>query len=76
VQQTLNKAGLFVFTIEAENEAKEFSLQKSVRYAHNKNYIQTLADKYAYKITVIENAHLRNNMKQPIPGYCIALQSN
>jgi predicted TPR repeat methyltransferase len=75
VRQKLNKAGLFVFTIEADNSASEFSLQKSVRYAHSKKYIETLADKYNYQVSAIENANLRNNMKQPIPGYCIALQA-
>ena len=69
----LNSGGEFIFTMESSTAEQDYLLQKTVRYAHNKKYVEQLAKKYQWRIVQIENVVLRQQMKKPIHGYCVVL---
>lgn len=73
VSAVLKPSGRFVFTVE-KNHGDNFILQSTMRYAHSKAYITTLAERYGFVISDIDNLVLRQQRKQPIEGYLVVLQ--
>ena len=69
----LNPAGVFAFSIEKTFEDK-FVLQQSIRYAHNRQYIRALIQKYGFKELRFDNAILRKQQNKPVEGYLVVLQ--
>ena len=63
-----NKSGgKLVFSTE-HSERSSFFLEKSGRYSHPKTYIQSLCDKFSYKLSHFEIQNLRKEKSQNIIG--------
>lgn len=72
--KALAKEGLFIFTVEKTYE-KDFILQSSIRYAHNKQYLETLAALHAFDILRFETIQLRWQQNEPVEGYLVFLKT-
>ena len=62
----------FVFSTEAVSE-QDYILRPSGRYAHSKNYIKALADKYGFVIASSQSTNLRMEGQQQLPGELFVL---
>src|SRR3990167_2269745 len=71
----LKNKGLFIFTVEKTAE-KPFILQTSIRYAHSKSYLTSLATKHHFEIVQFDNIVLRNQQNKPVEGYLVFLKKN
>jgi predicted TPR repeat methyltransferase len=71
--QVLKPDGLFAFTVEKTNET-DYVLQKTIRFAHNKKYIEKLAQDNNFTIERLANIHLRRQHGQPVDGYLLVLR--
>lgn len=65
--------GLFIFTVEKTFD-QNFILQKSIRYAHSKPYLESLAKAHKFEILRFGNIQLRKQKNEPIEGYLVLLQ--
>ena len=73
-RKSLPQQGLFIFTIEKNAQASDYQLQKTARYAHSLNYIQTLAINNAFQVKTANSIILRHNKQQPVYGYLVVLK--
>lgn len=71
----LKNNGLFIFTVEKTAE-KSFILQTSIRYAHSKPYLASLAKAHHFEILRFDNIVLRNQQNKPVEGYLVFLKKN
>jgi predicted TPR repeat methyltransferase len=71
----LNKKGHFAFTVE-KLEGESYSLQKSTRFAHSKQYIHALCNEYSFKIIEEREVQLRIQRQTPVVGYLYILEKN
>lgn len=71
--QVLKPGGLFAFTVEKTNE-DNYILQRTIRYAHNKHYLERLARDSHFTIERLANIHLRRQHGQPVDGYLMVLR--
>lgn len=63
-----NKSGgKMVFSTE-DSHKKSFSLEQSGRYSHSKKYIESLCEKFNYKLTHFETQNLRKDKNHFITG--------
>lgn len=69
---TIKVDGIFAFTVEQLGQAN-YQLQKTGRFAHSAEYIQTLAKKYNLVIVSQQNIVLRMQHNQPILGWLFLL---
>lgn len=73
--QALKKGGLLVFTVEKSFGSKDYILQETIRYAHHKSYITTLANQQGFKILRLDNCVIRKDHHKPIEGYLVLLEA-
>lgn len=69
----LKSGGIFVFTTEISEE-KDFHLSQAVRYQHHKHYLNRLIEKNKFKKIHFETAELRQQFREPVMGYVVALE--
>lgn len=74
VKQALRPNGIFCFSNESLHENKPYMLQKTGRYAHQSEYIQTLCKQLDFSILVEKPATLRLQDNSPIEGRLWALK--
>lgn len=72
-QKALAPNGLFAFTVEKTNKSP-FILQKSIRYAHEKNYLTSLIEKNNFQLIQFDNIVLRKQFNKDVNGYLIILK--
>lgn len=65
--------GLFIFTVEKTYE-KPFLLQTSIRYAHSKEYLESLIAAHAFDVMQFDNIVLRKQKNEPVEGYLVFLK--
>ncbi len=78
VARVLKPGGLFLFTVE-RNEADDFALQETKRWAHGEDYIRRIAGEAGFDIAGLMACTPRVNKGVPIPGLgcaLVALQTN
>jgi predicted TPR repeat methyltransferase len=73
VSDTLNRDGLFAFSIEACH-ADKFELQSTKRFAHSLSYIENLSQKMGFTIIEIKREVIRQEIPNNIMGFTILLQ--
>ena len=73
VYRRLNVGGYFAFSVEAANEG-DYTLTKSGRYKHTKEYLERLGHGNGFKIHAIEDCILREEDQRGMPGL-LALMS-
>ena len=62
--------GLFIFTVEKTYEPT-FILQPSIRYAHSKNYLESLIQRTGFELLRLDNLQLRKQKNAWIEGYLV-----
>lgn len=72
-KQALKKQGLLVFTVEKTYD-QAFILQSNARFAHSKNYIESLAQENGLTVLACENAVLRTQKQLAVEGYLFLLK--
>ena len=61
------KTGKLAFSTE-HRSGDSFLLETTGRYSHSKKYIETLCNKYEYKLSYFEKLPLRKEKNRTIPG--------
>lgn len=69
----LKPGGLFAFSVE-KTYTEPYELQKTIRYAHSKTYLDSLAKATQFKTLRFDNIILRKQRNQPVEGYLVVLQ--
>jgi predicted TPR repeat methyltransferase len=59
--------GHFCCTVEAATR-QELELRSSLRYAHSEGYLRRLAEGSGFALTALEEAPVRHDQQQPVPG--------
>jgi len=72
-EKALSKNGLFIFTVEKTTEPN-FILQPTVRYAHNKAYLESLMTANHFMALRIDNVILRMQKNVPVEGYLVVMK--
>ncbi|MEQ1663467.1 MAG: tetratricopeptide repeat protein [Thiobacillus sp.] len=71
----LKRSGLFAFTVEAaKDEAVDYVLQPTGRYAHSKHYIKELAQAFGFVVEMMRDAVLRTDRGVPIHSYTVVMR--
>ena len=75
---SLVAGGHFVFSVErlshTTDQAPDFALQKSLRYAHHRDYISRIANVHQFVLEDLHNAIIREDHGRPIEGYIVLLK--
>ena len=66
--------GTICFSVERCDDAHDFVLQPSLRYAHSKAYLERLAARHRFAVLAIERAVVREDQKSAIDGLCVVLR--
>jgi predicted TPR repeat methyltransferase len=75
INTALRDSGRFAFTVERHDTAEGgWRLGRTGRYAHNGNYLRTLAATHGFAIEMLETTILRREGGEPVPGYIAVLQ--
>lgn len=69
----LKPNGLFAFTVE-KTHTKPYILQKNIRYAHSKAYLDPLIKQNNFEILRFDNIELRRQYNKPVDGYLVLLK--
>lgn len=74
-QQALKPGGHLAFSVEklSENNSS-YQLLQTIRYAHSKNYLETLSSNYGFEILGLDNIILRKQRETTIEGYAFLLK--
>lgn len=72
--KALKQGGYFTFSVERTFD-RDFQVQKTLRYAHAKTYIEKLALQHGFKVLRCDNAILRKQQKVGVEGYLFLLQA-
>jgi predicted TPR repeat methyltransferase len=67
-QQILRPAGLFAFSVEAEETGPDYALRPSGRYGHSAAYIRRLAEQHGFAGMSGCHVTLRKEAGVPMPG--------
>lgn len=70
---TLKPGGLFVFSLEKTN-IEPYILQKNIRYAHSRNYIESLIKENKFETIRFDNIVLRMQRNKPVEGFLVVLK--
>ena len=73
VKAALKANGFFAFTVEKTTRAP-YVLQKNIRYAHSKTYIETLIKKYDFHPVRFDSIILRQQQHQPVEGFLVVIE--
>lgn len=71
-RRVLKSTGLLAFTIEKTTHYP-YKLQSNARFAYDEKYMQELADRFNFKIALMQDAVLRTQQKQPVIGQIVIL---
>jgi predicted TPR repeat methyltransferase len=64
--RVLQAGGLFCFSVEVADDAVDFVLRGSLRYAHSRRYVEALAQRHGYAIVHLVRKPMREDQRQPI----------
>ena len=67
VARAIEPGGVFCFSVEAST-GEDVALQRSLRYAHSRGYIERLAAKYGFEIASTAAQPIREDQQKPIAG--------
>jgi predicted TPR repeat methyltransferase len=68
VKRVLEPGGVFAFTVELAADSATIALRRSMRYAHSRSYILSLAHDAGFQISAIAEHPIREDQGTPIPG--------
>jgi len=64
----LQPGGVFCFTVELAGDDEDFLLRPSLRYAHSRSYIRSLAERNGFEILDTAERPIRDDQGTPIAG--------
>jgi predicted TPR repeat methyltransferase len=71
----MQAGGIFCFSAEAANdEAQDFELLPSLRYAHSERYLRSLATAHSFDVVMLRREPIREDQKKPIMGFLVYLR--
>jgi len=73
-QRVLEPGGVLCFSVERADDAVEFELRDSLRYAHGEPYLRALAQRHGFEVLAIDRAVLREDQRRPIEGLLVLMQ--
>lgn len=74
VRRVLLPGGVFALSAEAEDDAHDFRLLPSSRYAHSRRYLQALATRHGFSLRQVDQQPLREDQRRPVMGLYVTLQ--
>ena len=75
VRARLGARGIFCFSVESCDDAHEFVLRASLRYAHSRAYIERLAAAHAFEPAHVQAGAVREDQGKPIAGHFFWLRA-
>ena len=69
-QKALKDNGVLAFSVEKTHDAP-YKLQTTIRYAHERKYLENLLQKNNLKILKFDNIVLRQQQQKPVEGYLV-----
>lgn len=76
IKHALKPQGHFVFSIEsANNDDKDYQLQKTARFTHSRQYIKRLASEHHFECIYEQQLTLRHQKNQPVEGMIFILKA-
>lgn len=73
ISHSLNPGGLFAFSVE-KTDKTPFELQPSIRYAHSREYLESLIRAQNFQIVRFDTIQLRMQKEIPVEGYLVLLR--
>lgn len=73
IRESLKTKGLFTFTVE-RTSAQPYVLQRTIRYAHSKSYIESLIERNRFEAVRFDNIVLRKHQGKPVEGFLVTLK--
>jgi len=73
VRRVLLPGGVFTFSAERADDAHDYRLLPSSRYAHSRRYLQALAGQAGFTVCGIDEQPLREDQRRPVPGLYVTL---
>jgi predicted TPR repeat methyltransferase len=74
VARVLAPQGLFAFSVERADEADDWVLRPSLRYAHGERGLRTLAGRHGFDVLAVEPGTIREDQRRPIDGLYLLLR--
>jgi predicted TPR repeat methyltransferase len=74
VWRVLAPGGVFAFSAERADDAHDFRLLPSSRYAHSRRYLEALAARTGFTVCRIDEQPLREDQRRPVAGLYVTLQ--
>ena len=72
-RRVLREGGVFAFSVEAADDAVDFALRPSSRYAQSERYVRQLAAQHGFGITALQRETIRLDQRLPIEGLLVWL---
>jgi predicted TPR repeat methyltransferase len=73
VINALRTGGIFCFTVELAGDTERVALRPSLRYAHSRAYVESLARTHGFDLLDVKEQPLREEQRTPIPGLFVWL---
>ena len=71
----MQAGGIFCFSAEAaKDEAQDFELLPSLRYAHSERYLRQLAAAHGFDVVLLRREPIREDQRKPIMGFLVYLR--
>ncbi|GIX24511.1 MAG: hypothetical protein KatS3mg122_1742 [Caldimonas sp.] len=74
VRRVLEPGGVFAFSAEQGDETRDFTLRPSLTYGHASGYLKRLAAQHGFEVTDLQPQALREDQRQPVPGWLVWLR--
>lgn len=71
--QVLLPGGVFCFSVESTDDAHDYRLMPSQRYAHSERYLRSLATRYGFEVVKTLAQPIRQDQQQSIDGLYVYL---
>lgn len=73
-RRVLQPGGVLCASVEAADDAHDWQLRPSARYAQSQRYLHALADGHGFQVLAIDAHPIREDQRQPVPGLIATLK--
>ncbi len=74
VQRVLEPGGSFAFSVEHADDAHDWVLRPSLRYAHSARYVARLAAQHGLVVAALQAQPIREDQREPVQGLLFCLK--
>lgn len=75
LRRVIAAGGMFCFSVEAADDAVDFELRPSSRYAQSARYLRELASTHGFVVDALWRAPLREDRQQPVEGFFVSMRA-